>query len=217
MIRGNTRICCLFRGVWKSSSLNLQVRRNLMTASENLKSPAAVSKIAEFVSHLRQLKYKKKKYLSTRVEIKSLFLFSDLSAFFYHQQNGLFLPNAFFLQILLLSAFIIERLYTSFYNSHDKDIIRPDHMERLSFFSFSSIILCLVVSIIFAFSVSRICDRVKLWNLLVSTFGKCLNLLGASGSNTTPLLSHFAPCELLRSLKYALHPLVKPTISPSSV
>lgn len=34
-----------------------------MTASENLKSPAAVSTIAEFVSHLRQLKYKKKKYL----------------------------------------------------------------------------------------------------------------------------------------------------------
>ena len=92
-------------------------------------------------------------------------------------------------------------------------------MERLSFFSFSSIILCLVVSIIFAFSVSRICDRVKPWNLnlLVSTFGKCLNFLGASGSNTTPLLSHFAPCELLRSLKYALNPLVKPTISPSFV
>ena len=95
-------------------------------------------------------------------------------------------------------------------------------MGRLSFLSFSSIILYLIVSIIFAFSLTRICDRVKLWNFLVSTFGKCLNflgasVLGASGSNTTPLLSHFAPCELLRSLKHALYPLVKPTISPNFV
>ena len=41
-----------------------------MTASENLKSPAAVSKIAEFVSHLRQLKYKKKKYLLVATTLK---------------------------------------------------------------------------------------------------------------------------------------------------
>lgn len=42
-----------------------------MTASENLKSPAAVSKIAEFVSHLRQLKYKKKKYLLVVTTLKN--------------------------------------------------------------------------------------------------------------------------------------------------
>lgn len=41
-----------------------------MTASENLKSPAAVSKIAEFLSHLRQLKYKKKKYLLVATTLK---------------------------------------------------------------------------------------------------------------------------------------------------
>ena len=78
-----------------------------MTASEYLKSPAAVSKIAEFLSHLRQLKYKKKKYLLvattlkySRRKKKILFLFSDLSVIFYlncfYQQNRLNLPNAFF-------------------------------------------------------------------------------------------------------------------------
>lgn len=41
-----------------------------MTASEYLKSPAAVSKIAEFVSHLRQLKYKKKKYFLVATTLK---------------------------------------------------------------------------------------------------------------------------------------------------
>lgn len=41
-----------------------------MTASEYLKSPAAVSKIAEFLSHLRQLKYKKKKYLLVATTLK---------------------------------------------------------------------------------------------------------------------------------------------------
>lgn len=91
-----------------------------MSASEYLRSPAGVSKIAEF--------------------------------------------------ILLLSAFVIISLYNNFFKSRDDmEISRPDHMERLSFFMTSTIILWLLVTLIFVFSLLSLSDRIgKKWNILVS-------------------------------------------------
>nr|XP_058956736.1 uncharacterized protein LOC131783974 [Pocillopora verrucosa] len=106
-----------------------------MSASEYLRSPAGVSKIAEF--------------------------------------------------ILLLSAFVIISLYNNFFKSRDDmEISRPDHMERLSFFMTSTIILWLLVTLIFVFSLLSLSDRVgKKWNILnmgISIFSAVLLLVSSS-------------------------------------
>ena len=49
------------------------------------------------------------------------------------------------------------------------EISRPDHMEILSFFMTSTIILWLLVTLIFVFSLLSLSDRIgRKWNILVS-------------------------------------------------
>ena len=49
------------------------------------------------------------------------------------------------------------------------EISRPDHMERLSFFMTSTIILWLLVTLIFVSSLLSLSDRIgRKWNILVS-------------------------------------------------
>ena len=59
-------------------------------------------------------------------------------------------------------------LYNSYYNARDPDMLRPDHMERLSFFSISAISVWLLVTVVFVLSLSRVSDRIKSWDFMVS-------------------------------------------------
>ncbi|XP_022805790.1 uncharacterized protein LOC111342928 [Stylophora pistillata] len=106
-----------------------------MSGSEYLRSPAGVSKIAEF--------------------------------------------------ILLLSAFVIISLYNNYFKSRaDMGFPRPDHMDRLSFFTTSTIILWLLVTLAFVFSLLSLSDRIgKKWNILnmgISIFSAVILLVSSS-------------------------------------
>ncbi|KAL9975393.1 hypothetical protein ACROYT_G012550 [Oculina patagonica] len=115
--------------------------------------------------------------------------------------------------IFLLSAFIIVSLYESYFNSRaDTDLPGPDHMERLSFFLISTIILWLLVTLIFVFSLSTVSDRIgKTWNILImiiSIFSALLLLISSSLliyevthlANYPTMLGEVDLCESLRNV-----------------